>query len=89
MKYTVLWTVPARDELAELWLRADSADRERITAAAAAIDVMLANDPDAGESRWDDRRILIEPPLAVFFRVEAEDRKIYFVKVWRFMTRRS
>lgn len=87
MRYTVIWTVEARDELVELWLRADSAGRNRITASADVIDRLLAEDPEAGESRWDDRRILIEAPLAVFFRVAPDDRKIFVVKVWKLRMR--
>lgn len=49
---TVRWTAEARSELANIWLRADSAQRRAISAAAHAIDRRLAINPDnEGESR--------------------------------------
>jgi hypothetical protein len=83
MKYTVLWTAEAEDELAELWIAA--VDRAAVSFAANEIDVILRNDaPEQGESREGDERILLVPPLGVLFKVLANDRAAYVFAVWRY-----
>jgi hypothetical protein len=73
MDWTVVWLPDAEYELAERWLA--STDRDRITLAADQIDKLLRHAPDSvGESRDAGRRILIVPPLAVFYRVLSDDR---------------
>jgi hypothetical protein len=75
MAWTVVWLPDAESEPAELWLA--SADRARTTLAADQIDKQLQHDPNlVGESRARGRRILIVPPLAVFYRILAEDRLV-------------
>lgn len=82
MKFTVTWTASAENKLAELWNDADSTSRSAITKAANRIDKQLATDPQSqGESRSEGRRILIEPPLAVVFRVFEPDRKVVVLRV--------
>ncbi len=39
MRYTVVWTRAAQDQLADLWLRA--ANRNLVTQAAFAVDILL------------------------------------------------
>ncbi|MCI0363492.1 MAG: hypothetical protein L0219_06385 [Phycisphaerales bacterium] len=88
MDWTVAWLPDAESELAELWLTAT--DRERVTIAADQIDMQLRRYPeDAGESRASGRRILIVPPLAVTYRVLADDRLVQVVNVWEFPERKS
>lgn len=78
MTYTVLWTPSAESELARLWTTA--ADRAQLTNAADALDAALARDPRAlGESRGGETRIAVEPPLAVLFDIDEDDR---IVRVW-------
>jgi hypothetical protein len=73
MDWTVVWLPDAENELAELWLA--SPDRESVTVAADQIDQLLQRSPEsAGESRAAGRRVVIIPPLAVFYRVLPEDR---------------
>jgi hypothetical protein len=82
MKWTVRWRRSARNDLALLW--ANASDRANITAAANSIDSQLENNPlNAGEARDKDRRIVIEPPLAVICKVKAADRKVIVTRVWR------
>jgi plasmid stabilization system protein ParE len=82
MNYTVLWRPSAEAQLADLWTSA--ADREAVSAAADEIDVVLQIDPaNRGESRWDATRILIAPPLAVYFDVSQHDRLVIVWAVWR------
>jgi hypothetical protein len=83
MKYTVLWVRRAEAKLAQIWNQA--ADRTDVTQAANTIDTELHADPDnCGESRPDNLRIFIVSPLAVTFRIEADDRIVRVIDVWRF-----
>jgi hypothetical protein len=83
MKYTVLWVRRAESKLAQIWNEA--ADRAEITHAANAIDAGLGDNPeDCGESRPNGLRIAIVSPLALTFRVEADDRIVRVHDVWRF-----
>ena len=81
MRYTVIWLPGAEQELADIWLAA--VDRRIVTRTAHTIDLLLRHDPGMqGESREDDRRILIVLPLCVVFRVLEEDRRAEVVHVW-------
>lgn len=81
MKYTVLWKPSAEQRLAQIWLAA--VDRRAITAASHRVDRQLANDPDQkGEPRPKGRRMLLEHPLGVVFKVEPDDRTVYVLTVW-------
>jgi len=64
--FRVEWLQDALDELTRLWMQADSALRQAITAATHAIDQELQVDPyRQSESREDDERVLFVYPLAV------------------------
>lgn len=64
--YTVVWSNSALNDVARLWTNADSASRSQITTATDEIDARLRRDPlHEGESRSENRRILIAPPLAI------------------------
>jgi plasmid stabilization system protein ParE len=83
MSWTVIWLPDAEQELADIWLNAS--DRASITRAAHIIDQILKHDPEnAGESRPNNRRILIVLPLAVIYRVLPDDRRVEVVHVWHF-----
>ena len=82
MTWHVAWRRSARNDLATLWL--DPSSRSAITAAANRIDFLLARDPEGvGESRDNDRHILIELPLAVIYKIKPAERKVIVVRVWR------
>jgi hypothetical protein len=82
MIYTVLWKPTAEATLARIWTAGP--DRNAVATAADSIDAALRNDPQLqGESRPGRMRILVSRPLAVHFRVEEPDRRVYVLKVWR------
>jgi mRNA-degrading endonuclease RelE of RelBE toxin-antitoxin system len=81
MKYTVLWTPQAEQELAALWL--DSTRREAVTQAANAIEQRLQRDAhEQGESRGEGERIVFSDPLGVLFRVDVQSVQVLVFKVW-------
>jgi hypothetical protein len=81
MRYSVLWTPTARRLLAQLWLNA--ANRNDVQRAADEIDRVLKSDPlNAAESRVVNIRIIIEPPLAAYFDVDEQDRRVTVWRVW-------
>jgi hypothetical protein len=54
-----------------------------MTEAANQIDVWLKHAPDqVGESRPENRRILLEPPLGVIYEIEEMDRIVNVLQVW-------
>jgi hypothetical protein len=83
MRYHVLWTPSALNELAALWLDADATFRAAITAAAASIDALLVDSPDeVGESRDGQRRIAFVRPLAFHFEIRSLDQRVVVTHVW-------
>jgi hypothetical protein len=85
MSHTVIWVAAAAQHLARLWL--NSAQRQAITAASDEIDRLLRRDPESqGESREDDRRVLLVPPLGVTFTVDSANRIVHVLDVWEFRT---
>jgi plasmid stabilization system protein ParE len=82
MTYTVVWRPFAERTLIELWT--DTEDRQLVTDAANTIDSLLRSDPvDVGESRSDDSRFLYVSPLAVYYDVFPDDRRVAVWAVWR------
>jgi hypothetical protein len=87
MTWTVRWTREARDQLAAVWLAAS--DRAAVTHAAHRIEAALRRDPTVeGESRDAGRRLVIDYPLAVMYRVNDIERKVRILGV-RACRRRS
>ena len=69
MRYSVLWTRLAEQDLATIWL--DAVDRNAVTAAASAIDRLLSRNPESqGEVLFDTVRSLRVPALGVEFEVD-------------------
>jgi hypothetical protein len=86
--FRVRWQDTALNELAALWLAADSLLRQRITAATSEIDRQLQTDPlKPSESRPGSRRILFEPPLGILFRIEADGQTVSVLRVWLYRKR--
>jgi hypothetical protein len=74
--------IPVEQDLAELWVNAS--DRQAVTDAANLIDRLLTKDPlNVGESRDGNTRILIVPPLAVYYDVILDDHRVLIWQVWR------
>lgn len=82
--YRVEWIQTAIDELALVWILADSASRQSINHASDQIDPALVNDPlNVGESRLEDHdRLVFMPPLAVHFEVDAPNNIVWVLSVW-------
>ena len=85
MKFTVVWLPAAESQLAQIWLSAR--DRLGISEATERIDSLLRTNPEQqGESRADDRRVLLETPLGVVFRVLPDDLRVQVLRIWRYRT---
>ena len=86
MRYQVVWTTDAENDLANAWLAAT--DRNSITRAAAEIDAILAKSPNSlGESRTANVRITFIPPLAVEFEVLDQQQTVYVIAAWTYVIR--
>ena len=82
MSYSVVWTVFALDQLAEVWTGAT--DRNAVTAASHRLDRLLGRDPrNQGESRETDTdRTMFDSPLGVDFEIVEDDKKVRVLRVW-------
>jgi plasmid stabilization system protein ParE len=66
--YQVIWEDSALAELDRIWIA--SLDKEGVKNTATRIDIELTfNAAEAGESRYEDYRLLVKYPLVVWFRV--------------------
>ena len=82
MTFTVVWRPEAEQALATLWNTA--VDRQAVTDAADAIDLLLRTEPfGVGESRVVNIRILTVFPLSVYYDVHEDDRLVAVWAVWR------
>ena len=81
--FRVQYTEAANDALAGYWLTAPGALRREISQASHRIDQALQAGADtAGESREDPWRVLIDRPLGVSFRVEADGQTVTVARLW-------
>ncbi len=81
--HEIIWRQSALDELARLWIDADSLARESISRAALEIDSLLTETPsNVGESRSDNRRIEFVPPLGFIFEIRSAVRQVFIIHVW-------
>jgi plasmid stabilization system protein ParE len=88
MRYTVIWTDPAEQNLAAIWMAA--LDRSEVTSAANIVDQLLAEDAETrGEIRFDTVRSLVILPVGVDFEVVELDRIVYVLSVWHVATEES
>ena len=88
MKYSVVWIPDAETQLTRIWL--ESRDHQAIAEACEQIEQSLATKPlNAGESRFEDRRIVFADPLAVTFSVSQVDRLVRVLSVSRTSLRRG
>ena len=83
MNFTVVWKPDAEDQLAQIWL--DAEHRDAVSAAANHIERALRTTPlTLGESRNEQTRVVVVPPLAVHFEVRNEDRIVFVLTVHQF-----
>jgi len=86
--FRVEWLQGALDDLAALWVQADSSLRQEITAAVNAIDQELRSNPyRQTESRDDEERVLFVYPLAAQIEIDLARRVVWVLNVWRFRRR--
>jgi hypothetical protein len=83
--FQVAWLREAVDELADIWIKADSPSRKAITKVTHILDQELKVDPlRQSESRAGNVRILFADPLAVLFEVDSMQRIVWILHIWRF-----
>jgi plasmid stabilization system protein ParE len=81
VRYSVLWSPDAEQELARIWNNAT--DRDRIAAAADLLDRELSHNPHRlGESRPTGLRIAHCLPLGIRFTLLEEDQIVRVIAVW-------
>ena len=81
MNYNVQWSAEAENELMRVWLAASN--RRAVTDAVNRLEKGLKSAPlELGESRYDQRRIAFEPPIAISFDVSANLVKV--LNLWHF-----
>ncbi len=81
MKWTVVWQPDAEQALTALWLQ--SRHRQALNDAAHELDAAAASDPlSIGESREENRRIVLLRPLAATIEVDRSTSTVYVLKVW-------
>jgi hypothetical protein len=82
--YEVEWLDAAVQELAGIWLAANTDDRAKVNQATRMIDQSLRHNPyQKGESRPSGRRIFFALPIGVFFRVERHAPVVTVTHAWR------
>lgn len=83
--FALIWLDAVLDELADLYVAAEPADRARVAAAVEALNARLRLDPSAeGESREGSLRITFIPLLAVTFHVSESDHVVHVIGIQRF-----
>jgi len=82
MKYTVVWTTTAENELAQIWL--DASDRQQVSDAANRLERELKRDPIRSSTiRSDYFREMYLQPLVVRFNISEDDRRVTVVSITR------
>jgi plasmid stabilization system protein ParE len=80
MNVTIIWTARALNQLAEVWTAAE--DQQGVTEASYRIEAQIrANPLGAGESRDEDERIVIDPPLRVLYHVDQARQVVHVTAV--------
>jgi hypothetical protein len=81
VNYAVVWMPTALQQLAAIWLA--SANRNAVTRASDAIDLILAAAPNAvGTVVFDTVREYTQQPLAVEYEVIDADMRVFVLTVW-------
>jgi hypothetical protein len=83
--FALIWLDAVLDELADLYVAADLADRTRMATAVEALNARLRADPLVeGKSREGNLRITFVPLLAVTFHVSQSDRVVHVIGIQKF-----
>ena len=80
MRFTVIWSQDALDQLADLWTA--STNRNAVTAAQHQVDQILRVDPDTQGVPFYGDRLLFVAPLHVAFSVNRMDMIVEVFDVW-------
>lgn len=89
MIFQVVWLQTALNELATIWVEADSVIRQAITEATHAIDGALqANPANQGDSREEGERVFFVYPLGIQFQIDAQHSLVRVLHVWDIRRRR-
>jgi hypothetical protein len=82
-RFTVIWDASAERRLTQLWTD-NPAIRGEITAAADSVESTLAYEPASIGVPYGLSRYVVQPPLAILFRVVEEDRqvRVLYVEHW-------
>ena len=81
--FEVTWSGQAREELADLWTRADATARRAILAAVQAIGGRLQDQPgNQGETRGDGVRADTADPLGLLFKIDETRWIVTVLHVW-------
>jgi hypothetical protein len=80
MRFKVIWSQRAQDQLALLWLNAT--DRNAVTAAQHQVDQLLRVDPDQQGISFFGSRLLLVAPLHVLFTINTADMQVEVYDVW-------
>ena len=80
MRYTVVWTDAASNELARVWMQA--ADPAAVRAASNEIDRQLSRNPETRGVEYYGDRLLVVAPLQATFVVHPDDRQVVVLNVW-------
>ena len=81
MKWTVIWTNEAEEELTNIWLRATN--KRAISQASDRIELELKRDADKKGEVVGRHRVLHLPPLAVAYEVIPDDCMVRVIHVER------
>lgn len=82
MKWTVVWSEHALDQLANIWL--SSEHRDEVTRASKHLDVLLRSRPlEVGEARTPPERVLFEKPLAILYEAIEADCLVTVIAAWQ------
>ena len=83
--FSLIWDRATQSEFARFWLRADTIQRQAIARSIQRIILELsANPQSAGESRDRGRRILLEAPVGVLFKVDAKRMRVRILQIWEY-----
>ena len=72
MRFAVVWSQAALNQLADAWNRASN--RTAVSVAANHVDVLLRDDPDLQGLDFFGERFLVVGPLRVLFSIDPDDR---------------